>query len=185
MVELQVRRTEEQDWPAIFEIRRHELVMPQQYRLSARDTPATMHRLLNAPHTPWVSWTVLQENRVIGHVIGLRHRYRRTKACSLGWNLHPEYWGRGLMNDALLQVFDEIFQMGVETLVADRFEQNERCGGLLAKLHFRESTIGRFERLRIWVFTGCAHRIIRMELNADRWWAHVAGNEPVGRIDEG
>lgn len=57
----------------------------------------------------------------------------------LGYTLKPEYWGKGLMKEALIQVIDFGFnQLGLHSLEADINTENENSRKLLKKLGFKK-----------------------------------------------
>jgi RimJ/RimL family protein N-acetyltransferase len=55
----------------------------------------------------------------------------------LGFHLRPEFWGRGLAPEAAKGVIEYAFgTLGVETLFAGHFPENERSRSVLLKLGF-------------------------------------------------
>jgi RimJ/RimL family protein N-acetyltransferase len=56
---------------------------------------------------------------------------------SLGYFLAPDYWGQGLMTEALSAFLPEVFaKFPLSTLYADHFEDNPASGAILEKLGF-------------------------------------------------
>ncbi len=88
----------------------------------------------------WVVWAI--EHRPTGRVIGtvcIWNLKAEQVSGELGYGLHPEYQGQGLMREALLAVIDYGFstmQLGV--LEAYTEERNLKSRGLLKRCGFSE-----------------------------------------------
>ena len=63
------------------------------------------------------------------------------------------------------------------SIIADCFDNNDRCLRLVARLGFAEISIGEFERLLVCVVRLCSHRILRHRLNTLDWNGKI---EPAG-----
>lgn len=59
--------------------------------------------------------------------------------CDIGYWLAPEFWGRGLMPEAIVAVANHAFDLGFEAVGADVFDFNERGLRVLEKIGFRRT----------------------------------------------
>ncbi|WP_255472776.1 GNAT family N-acetyltransferase [Planomicrobium sp. CPCC 101079] len=115
------------------------------YGMDSLANPEEAARIIESFQTSFelkrgIRWgLILKENgRFIG-TIGLNNLNVRGKKAEVGYKLHPDYWGQGLVreaNSAVLQyAFTELdlFRIGAVT-----FPENTASSGLLKKLGFIE-----------------------------------------------
>jgi RimJ/RimL family protein N-acetyltransferase len=171
---IELRLAVPDDFAAITDIRQHPLVRPQQYRVhNALWLEILLARLnadVSAQSFEWRVTAIHQESSVIGHISEFRTTCKSGISVQLGWNLHPDYWGCGLMTLALTEFINQLFSNEICTsVIADCFSNNERCIRLLHRLGFVETNIGQLERLLICAFRLCPHRILRHKLDVVEW----------------
>ena len=172
--ELTVKITVESDLPDIFRIREDPLVKPNQYKMSRGGGIENWRSCLHVDNLPdgvvWRCWTIRVGDQIVGHVTGLHSQIKYGRSYHFGWNLAPNFWGRGIMAQALTHVLDDVFaEANVEAVVADCFESNERCIRLVQKLGFSPMKINWPERLTIWIRHSCPHKVLRNRLLATDW----------------
>lgn len=156
---IHLRLTQGEDVAAIYEIKRNEEVAKNQYRPSPRDVPETFIKVYLSDGSPFRAWSIVSGERVIGHIEGSP---RTDRTVSLGFNLHPDFWGRGVMSRTLIALRNELYSYhNAQSIICDCFSDNERCRGLLKRLAFKPGRMGLAERINIWLVTGCTRRIIR------------------------
>ena len=79
------------------------------------------------------------------------------QACFLGYKLAEEYWGRGLMTEALEAAIAWVFEhLGLHRIMANYIPRNEKSGAVLKRLGFQ--------------IEGYARDYLFIE---DRWQDHV------------
>ena len=171
---IKIRLTEPEDLATIAEIRGHPLVAPHQYRasrfMSFEIWLARMLASLAAESFEWKCSTVLFDSSIVGHISEFTTLSKNGAEVQLGWNLHPDYWGRGIMTHALTTHISNLtIDERCNTLTADCFAGNERCLRLLDRLGFKEISVGWLERLIICVFRLCPHRILRHKISPKQW----------------
>ena len=81
-----------------------------------------------------------------GYTQGIAHKDRLIGAIgfgtdpSIGYYLHPDYWGQGLMSEALGVFLPAIFaRFPINRLYAGHFEDNPASGAILRKFGFTET----------------------------------------------
>lgn len=94
-----------------------------------------------------INWAIesLEDQRVIGY-IGFWKIDKKNARGEIGYALHSDHWGKGLMSEELLQIvlfgFDEL---GLHSIEANTNESNFASQALLEKIgfnkeaHFREN----------------------------------------------
>ncbi|MFA0960667.1 GNAT family N-acetyltransferase [Roseivirga sp. BDSF3-8] len=86
-------------------------------------------------------WGVFQDDQFIGN-IGLVHFDLRGDRLEIGYNLGREYWGHGLMNEALTRILDYLFaEIGVNRVDALVLPGNESSVKVLKNLNFKKDGI--------------------------------------------
>ena len=172
---IDVRETTESDLPAIFRIVTDPQVRPMQFRLSRNDTIEGWKRLLFAPPRNGAAFSrctsIVRNDKIIGHVNHLHFDVGKQRMCYCGWNLAPEYWGRGITVLALSKLFDQFFrEQQINAVISECFASNRRCLRVLEKLNYLAVGVPLHDRLRTLVFRRCLHWIRRFQLTADRWY---------------
>lgn len=159
---------------AIADIREHPLVRTHQYRIRyflwLEIWLARLTSDISVQSIQWSVTSIFYDSIMIGHITETRKISTTGFSVELGWNLHPDYWGRGIMTCALTQFITELVSdEECMSVFADCFSNNYRCRRLLSRIGFAESPIGQIERVLICVFRLCHHRILRHELDIAKW----------------
>ncbi|MFC0522970.1 GNAT family N-acetyltransferase [Pontibacillus salicampi] len=77
-------------------------------------------------------------NRLIG-TIGLNNMSLWHKRAEIGYELHPEYWNRGIITEAIRCIVEYSFnELGLHRIGAVTFPQNQSSIRALTKLGFQE-----------------------------------------------
>lgn len=78
-----------------------------------------------------------ENSRVIGHIVIYRDsRTDREDTKEIGFALHPDYWGRGIMTEVVTAVRDALAEQGILHIYACCIKRNEAAGHLLKKCGF-------------------------------------------------
>lgn len=173
-MQIAVHDTTPGELEAIFRIRNDPLVLQQQYRVSLMGTVDDWRdRLAGNVDTgiyTFRSSTVLDGDTIVGHVSQAHMLSNDIPVVQCGWNLTPEYWGRGVMCVALTDLFNQFFtQDGVAHVFADCFRDNRRCIRLMEKLGFVPNGIPLHHRAMIACSSRCFRWIKRFRLDAATW----------------
>ena len=79
-----------------------------------------------------------EDNRVIGKV-ALHSIHKKSRRAEVGYLLNPEYWGQGLMKEAMTALIDHAFDsMELRRLEADIDPDNSASRALLERLGFHK-----------------------------------------------
>ncbi len=63
----------------------------------------------------------------------------KVRSCELGYDLDPDYWGRGYMSEAVTAILDFVFRcMGINRVQALLIPRNDRSRELVERLGFVE-----------------------------------------------
>jgi len=120
-----------------------------------------------------LNFTLLLKNDVIGHVCleGANNDGRdKGVVYFIGFNLHPEYWGRGIMAESLRTIISNVFSE--ETFVciyADCHYTNRRCRKLLKKIGFFRVSLSTVEWIRWCIYYKRVIWFCRYALRSDMW----------------
>jgi RimJ/RimL family protein N-acetyltransferase len=170
-MQLSIRDAHLDDIRTIMLIARHPLVTPNQYRLGLA-AEAGFHQMLS-PDWPrysldWRLTSIILNDRMIGYIHHNHDFSRGLKRARLGWNLHPQFWGRGIMPAAVTQLIQRcIREDETSHFVAECFSDNARCKRVIAKIGFKEVPISLFDRVVDALAHGNLKWVHRFELNAN------------------
>jgi len=128
-------------------------------------------------HTHFV---VRRDGRPVGHIA--EYLYRRDvrcgngrwgQLCYLGFDVHPDYWGQGIMKSALRLYMQDGFAGGrFKQLVAECRRDNLRSKRLLEGLGFRGLEVGPVGQfLHMWQSKGLGLKV-RYACSQEQWAAH-------------
>ena len=126
------------------------------------------------------TWAVTQKTdvRILGSV-GL-HRTRVETVRELGYVLHPDFWGQGIMTEAAKAVIEFGFaELQLDAIIVRRNANNVRSGRVIAKCGFRyDGTLRRnTKRTDGTLSNDCAYSITREEwekgLTQSRFYSFV------------
>ncbi|MHA1648003.1 MAG: GNAT family N-acetyltransferase [Promethearchaeota archaeon] len=109
---------------------------------------------------------VLKEmNQEIGSVV-FEHWDKHHNSSEIGYDLAPEFWGKGLMIEALNSILDFVFsEMMVNRLEATTNPTNHRSIKLLKKIGFTQEGI----LLQKYYFNGSYHDELLFSLLEEDW----------------
>lgn len=167
-----VRPVEARDHEAIFEIERRPEVREQQYDFGVKTL-----RQWHARYFGHFGPTVIRRHHSVtvdGATVGIiycwsvRLSFRTQRRNYYGWNLHPDFWGRGIMRQALTLEFDQLFadQRNV-CAIADCFHNNVRCLRLLANMNFSPKWIGPLDHFHLLLLS--RRRVKRFQMTRKQW----------------
>lgn len=88
---------------------------------------------LNPYVLDWIIY--LKEGTPIGNIVANRFN-NELNSLELSFNLHPNYWGLGYMNEALIEVMNYIFSLGFENILCGYSEGNYKSKRIVEKLNF-------------------------------------------------
>lgn len=172
--EISIRPSVESDADKIFSIRSHPLLVQYQYPLQESDTPERFVEQLIAtspePGSAFWSLTILLNDTIVGHV--LQHEFEDDQGAIYycGFNVHPDFWGQGIMTTSLRLVLDQLFEnYNAYLVVCDCFHSNRRCQRLLQRAGFKQTPISLFHQARIAFSTRCLRWLKRYALAKDTW----------------
>ena len=80
---------------------------------------------------------ILKDTEELIGSIGLNNMKLRVKRSEIGYELHPDYWKKGYISEAMAGVLRYAFEeLGIFRMAAITFPQNEKSNGLLLKMGF-------------------------------------------------
>ncbi len=144
-----LRSFEIEDAPYLFSMRTDDKVM--QYVDSTRpkklkDTEEKIVQMKNDfDHKKGISWAITSKksNKVIGYA-GLWRLWKEHLRAEIGYLLHPEFWGHGIMFEALTIILTFSFQkLQLHSIEANVNEQNIVSMTLLRRLGFQKEAFFR------------------------------------------
>lgn len=113
------------------------------------------------------------DKKMIG-TCGLVEYYPEYKRATLGYALHPLYWGQGLMVEAIMAVLPMIFQsLALIRLQAYVYVGNDRSARVLEKVGFTyEGTLRKYV-----IIKGDCKDVKIYSMTATEYLAHKAGHK--------
>ena len=173
MRDITVRETNPSDLEGIFAVRRNPMVAPHQYPLRSKDTPERWLDWMSNSISKEVEFrcsTIIDRDSVIGHISRLDFQFDGLNCVQCGWNILPEYWGKGIMTCVLRRHFDQFFtDEKIDLILADCFRKNERCIRLLNRLEFYRVSVSLYERVLTIYRTNCWKWIRRYQMDRESW----------------
>ncbi len=173
MKDLIVRDAIESDLDCFNAIRMHPEVRRQQYPFMVPGYLEQWRRLITG-ELKWVGVerkynAIVLDERIVGYIGQDTWNPSGILKVQCGWNLSPEFWGRGIMYEALKILLKQFFERGVEYVFADYFRGNLRCERLIKKLGFSKIPIFFLERISTALELGCYRWVIRTMLDRKTW----------------
>lgn len=114
-----------------------------------------------------VRWGImLKENgRLIG-TIGIHNWNKRAKKAEIGYELHPDYWGKGLAKEAVAAVLTHAFnELDLYRMGAVVYPANTVSSGMLKGMGFKEEGL-----LRAFLYQGGkSHDALMFSLLKPEW----------------
>ena len=175
---LSVRAATEDELVMIAELHQHPKVAPFQYESVpnyAESLKVVVDTQKEHPDAPALMhfYSILIDNEFIGSVtvscpMGIpvpKVQGAPIGLVSIGWNLAPEFWGKGYMSRALQLLLSEFFSLNDLILIrAECFDFNDRCIRLLDRLGFVQQIIHWFAHWWLRIRRRCKHFHLRYEL---------------------
>lgn len=92
----------------------------------------------------------LKETGELAGTIGLNNLQLWSKKCEVGYDLHPDFWGKGYVKEALEKVLSHCFEtLELSRVGAVTFPDNEASWKLLLKMGFEKEGL-----LRSYLYQG-------------------------------
>lgn len=82
------------------------------------------------------NWIIYYRNIPVGQIIADRENKKIDNSIELSYNLHPNYWGKDIMKDAIELVCNYLFNY-YDKIVISYCAGNEKSKRLLDKLNFK------------------------------------------------
>ena len=82
------------------------------------------------------NWIIYYQNIPVGQIIADRENKKMNNSIELSYNLHPNYWGKGIMKKAIELVCNYLFDF-YDSIVISYCTGNEKSKKLLEKLDFK------------------------------------------------
>lgn len=124
--------------------------------------------------------SIILDQKFIGHITEQYATDRNGQVrVLLGWNLQPEFWGRGLMVRALSRLFQQRWEARRELVfLACCFSTNRRCLRVIEKLGFQAVKLTIGERLAHFSQTWGRQKVLKHRLTYDQFlWSHSLKSE--------
>ena len=96
--------------------------------------------------------TILFKSDLVGYVVTAMTEHEDARLAQCGWDLHPDFWGQGIMTESLHWHFNELFDCHDRThLIAECFSSNRRCIRLMDRIGLVRWRIPLTDRIyRMW-----------------------------------
>ena len=86
------------------------------------------------------NWIIYYQNIPVGQIIADRENMKMNNSIELSYNLHPNYWGKGIMKDTIRLVCNYLFKR-YDNIIISYCTGNEKSKRLLDKLNFKKFNI--------------------------------------------
>jgi RimJ/RimL family protein N-acetyltransferase len=169
--ELIVRPAVVADLEEMAKIRRCPEVQKNQYWLVEAFWLDYSESVIMAQASGTTYYYVLQVSDTVVGFVNLQSIMRKElKYGYFSFNLHPDFWGQGLMERALRTIFAEFFQVEENRgAMIECFSGNHQCQRLLAKLCFVSVPIPFATRLSMWISHQPLRWVLRFWLSKESW----------------
>ncbi len=170
-----IRDTTRDEVVYIFNLRCDPRLRGMQYAPSMLETPETYFAVMQpGPEIPTVGFkcsTILVDGDFAGHISEACSTSKiGTPVIQLGWNLVPELWGKGIMVQALEELFHKRFAAPQDIeFVACAFSKNQRSIRVIEKLGFTYAKLTISEWLYHLYHTRGTKRVLKYCLNFGLW----------------
>lgn len=81
-------------------------------------------------------WIIYLDNKPIGNII-TGDEDSSKKSIEVSFNIHPTYWGKGYMPEALRGVIEYLYENGYDNVICTYFDGNMKAKRVLDKLGFK------------------------------------------------
>ncbi len=130
------------DAPEVLAMRSHPINLQYTGRAPAKsieDAEAHINKVLQGQQElNWINWTITipEEDKAMGF-IGFWNHHETLPETYVGYELHPNFHGKGYMTEAAQAVFDFGFlHMGIENIKAHLHQANEKSLNVLRRFNF-------------------------------------------------
>ena len=174
-MELAIRPSELKEAELIFQLRSDVRLRDMQYKPSRREYPELYVELSLAcadqPKPVFKCWTIFLNDEFCGHISETLHQTLPDGlTVSLGWNIVPEQWGKGVAPNAIRLFLDQKFDDDESVqFLALCFQSNSRCRRVLDKLGFVPELPSIREKLNNWLRTFGRQRLCKYRLTRSEW----------------
>lgn len=166
-MQVSIRSATLDDVPTIMWICRDPLVAPNQYRvgLSAElgFRAIVAGEMAMGRYERRIS-SIDVDGDMVGYIHHDHHFSRGAENVTLGWNLAPKHWGRGIMPAAVQQLMAWcVAKRRTQLFVAECFRENARCIRVMEKIGFLPAPISSFDRFVTALSNGSWKWVLRFE----------------------
>ena len=174
-LQVAVRDLHEDDAKLAFKLRCDPRLRGMQYAPSRLETPETCFAVLQPgpeiPRLGFKSNAVLVDGVFAGNISETCSTSKMgTPVIQLGWNLVPELWGKGIMVQALDELFRQRFAARQDIkFVACAFSKNHRSIRVIEKLGFAPAKLAFAEWLHHIYLTRGTKRVLKYCLSFSLW----------------
>ena len=81
-------------------------------------------------------WIIYYENDPVGNIL-TTDEDKENNTISLNFNIHPSYWGKNFIEEALTSVMDYLYSIGYDNIVCKFCDGNLKAKRVLDKLSFK------------------------------------------------
>lgn len=81
-------------------------------------------------------WIIYYKEEPIGNVLST-DEVKEDKTISLNFNIHPKFWGKNFIEEALTSVMDYLYSLGYDNIVCTYCDGNKKAKRALDKLSFK------------------------------------------------
>jgi len=169
-----VRSAKLDDIDGIGSVILHDEVRPCQRQRVDKDTLDTIKRQINGtikdPTYEYENYVIDINGTIGGHILSSVYRIEEGVGSYCGWDLHPDYWGQGVMAGALKVLFGSWFDAGkLDFIISDCYGDNYRCMRMMGKVGYEPQHISFKERVVTAWRTKRLKWVCRFCLTKDKW----------------
>lgn len=114
------------------------------YPYTRRDAEDYIASMLSADENETFAYAITAEGKVIGSIAAFRQGNIHRQTAEMGYYLAEEYWGRGIMSDAIRQLCGIVFASSdILRIFAEPFSYNIGSRRALEKAGFRQEGVMR------------------------------------------
>jgi len=184
-MDISIRESHPDDAQAIFDLRSDPRLFEMQYRPLSIESPLSLFAATKPgpaiPDNGMMSSTILVGGLFAGHILRIYRTKRKEQYVTLGWNIIPTLWGRGVAPAAVGLLLKNLFEQNEEIQVlAFCFATNSRSIRVIEKLGFEPAKPNWVERLRNFVRTRGKHKLLKFRLGYKGWNASKKQHHNVG-----
>ena len=141
------------------------------YPYTERDAASYIAAIQSATPNTTFAYAITIEDRAVGSIGVFRQGNIHAQTAELGYYLAEEYWGKGIMTEAVRRLCKRIFaETDILRIYAEPFSYNAGSRRVLEKAGFRFEGLlrcnavkhGRVEDMALYALTRCATRIKRL-----------------------